>query len=240
MDGQDIRRPSYDSEWSIAQVASHLGSQGEIYTMFLDAGLAGRDAPGVDQCQPIWDRWNNSPPEQQVSNSVVANEKFLARLESLSQAETASFALSLEGADLDAAGFAASRLSEYVLHTWDIVVTLDPAATLPVDAVELLIDTLPALADRAGRPSPDYRKVTVRTVDPERSFEVTTGPSVTFTTGASAQTSDPGRVDDVAMLQMPGEALVRLVFGRVDPAHTPSGLADNASLAVLRDLFPGF
>ena len=29
--------PSYDTEWSVGQVLSHLGSQAEIFELFLDA-----------------------------------------------------------------------------------------------------------------------------------------------------------------------------------------------------------
>ena len=37
----EVEQPSYASEWSIADTASHLGSQAEIFGVFLDAGLAG-------------------------------------------------------------------------------------------------------------------------------------------------------------------------------------------------------
>ena len=38
--GQDqLEQRSYASEWSIAQVLSHLGSGAEIFSLFLDAGL---------------------------------------------------------------------------------------------------------------------------------------------------------------------------------------------------------
>jgi uncharacterized protein (TIGR03083 family) len=243
LDGEASRRPSYDSEWSIAQVASHLGSQAEIYTMFLDAGLSGRHAPGMDQCRPIWDQWDNRTPERQVSDSVGANEKFLVRMETLSGAQAASFALSLEGADLDLAGFAASRLSEFALHTWDIAVALDPEATIPADAVDLLVDTLPAAATRAGTPSLEHRSIVVRTAAPERSFVLTTGPSIVLSLDAAGGAVSSDRADpapDTALIHLPGEALVRLVYGRLDPAHTPPELADDAVLPVLRGLFPGF
>lgn len=37
-----LEQRSYASEWSIAQVLSHLGSQAEIFGLFLDAGLTVR------------------------------------------------------------------------------------------------------------------------------------------------------------------------------------------------------
>ena len=37
----EFERPSYDQGWSVADVLSHLGSQAEIFTCFVDAGLQG-------------------------------------------------------------------------------------------------------------------------------------------------------------------------------------------------------
>ena len=42
------RAPRTPSDWTIADTASHLGSQAEIFGLFLDAGLAGGPAPGGD------------------------------------------------------------------------------------------------------------------------------------------------------------------------------------------------
>ena len=38
---------------------------------------------------------------------------------------------------------------------------------------------------------------------------------------------------------LPAEALVRLVYGRLDPDHTPSFDGDEADLDELRRAFPG-
>ena len=51
LDVEELNGPSYDSEWTIAQVLSHLGSQAEIFSLFLDAGLEGADPPG-HRCLP--------------------------------------------------------------------------------------------------------------------------------------------------------------------------------------------
>ena len=42
---EEVAGPSYDADWSIAQVLSHLGSGAEIFGLMLDAGLRGADAP---------------------------------------------------------------------------------------------------------------------------------------------------------------------------------------------------
>ena len=226
-----VTAPSYTGEWSIAQVASHLGSQAEIFGLALSAGLAGTPAPGGETFLPIWDRWNALGPGDQVRASLTANEEFVARVEHLTAAERESFALAMFGTELDLAGMLAMRLGEHALHTWDVAVALDPAAVVAPDAVRLLIDTLPQTASRAGKPAPGAHPVPVDTVDPDRRFLLTVDPDVTLA---------PRSADGADALRLPAEAFVRLVYGRLDTDHTPGGEADDARLTVLRAVFPGF
>jgi len=74
--------------------------------------------------------------------------------------------------------------------------------------------------------------MTIGTTDPERSFTVTvTADSVAFTSGERAGQPD---------VSMPAESLVRLVYGRLDPDHTPPTVAGELStLDQLRAVFPG-
>ena len=51
------------SEWSVAQVLSHLGSGSEISLASYQAALTGTPAPGVEFNQTIWDRWNAWVPK---------------------------------------------------------------------------------------------------------------------------------------------------------------------------------
>jgi hypothetical protein len=39
---------------------------------------------------------------------------------------------------------------------------------------------------------------------------------------------------------MPAEAFIRLLYGRLDPAHTPPVESTGVDLDELRQLFPGF
>ncbi len=107
----EVRRPSYDDDWSIADVASHLGSQAEVFGLFLDAGLSGEAAPGVDAFHPIWDRWNAKAPAEQVADSVAANEAFVTRLETVSDAERSRFRVSLFGPDESGVGGGAGTIA---------------------------------------------------------------------------------------------------------------------------------
>jgi uncharacterized protein (TIGR03083 family) len=230
LDGDDVRAPSYASEWSIADVASHLGSQAEIFDRFLSAGLAGSPAPSGEQFGPIWDRWNALPPAEQVAESIAANGAFVQRLEQTPPTEADGFALEAFGQRFDFAGMVAMRLGEHALHAWDIAVALDPAATVQAEAVALLIDTVGQTAARA-KPVEGIGPIAIDTTDPDRRLELSLHPAVSL-----AERPEPAP----ETLQLPAEALIRLVYGRLDPAHTPATVAEDTRLVQLRGAFPGF
>ena len=234
LDSDGLRRQSYAKQWSIAQVLSHLGSQAEIFGLQLDAGLTGGDPPGQEAFVAIWDVWNARSPEEQAAQSVAVNAALVARLEALSEAELASIRLAMFGMTLDAAGLLRMRLSEHALHTWDVAVILDPAARVSPDAVELLIDGVPRMMGWMGKKAADPAMIAVTTSSPARAFTLDTG-GVTLTPGPSDATAS-------ASLELTAEALLRLVYGRLDESALVSGEArvSNVTLAELRAVFPGF
>jgi hypothetical protein len=137
---------------------------------------------------------------------------------------------------LDAAGMVRMRLSEHVMHTWDVAVMADPAATVQPDSIDLLIDNVPQFLSRRAQPLAEPLRVRITTTDPARDYLLTSGESVTMEDW-------PGDADgsDVPHAQMPAEALLRLAYGRLDADHTPSSvLADPDVLDKLRAIFPGF
>jgi uncharacterized protein (TIGR03083 family) len=226
------RGQSYDQDWTIADVVSHLGSQAEIFGLFLDATVAGTPVPGPDAFGPIWDRWNALSPAEQIRQSVVANEVFVQRLEKLTEEEKAAFPAAMFGQELELSDMLAMRLGEHAVHVWDVAVALDPATPLAPDAVELLIDGLPSTAARVGKPVEGAEPITVATSAPDRRFLVTLAPEVSV----AVADPDPQPGD----LQLPAEAFIRLVYGRLDPDHTPGDVAGDARLGTLRSAFPGF
>src|SRR5258708_4427290 len=165
LDGDQLQRPSYASEWSIAQVLSHIGSQAEIFGLFLDAGLSGQDPPGPEAFGPIWATWNAKSPEDQA-------------------------------------------------------------------AVGLLVDTLGQLVARAGKPGEVQRRLHVSTSSPVRHFALETGEKVTLVPSEYSE--------GLPELGLPAEAFIRLVYGRLDPAHTPPVETRRVDLDELRQVFPGF
>jgi uncharacterized protein (TIGR03083 family) len=226
-----LEQPAYPSKWTIAEVLSHLGSQAEIFGLVLAAGLTGQELPGPETFGPIWDSWNARNPQAQATDALQADKATLERIESLDADQRARLHLHLFGMDLDTTGFARMRVSEHAVHTWDVAVALDPAATVAPGAVALLVDTLGQLVARVAKPDGVTRRLRVRTTEPERDFLLATGDSVSLTPADGEE----GRPE----LRLPAEALLRLAYGRLDPAHTPPLQADGVDLDELRAIFPG-
>lgn len=225
---------SYDDEWSVAQVASHLGSGGELFTGFLGAGVNGEEVPGVEAMQPVWDAWNARDPLSQTRDAVTVNDTFLDRLDALTEGERTAWSLELFGATRDLDGFLRMRLSEHAVHTWDIAVSFDPTATLAEDVSAHIVEQLALVAAWTGQKNDDQVSVEVRTSAPERAFRLDLGPSGVQIGPSSDDT------DATAVLSLPAEAFIRLVYGRLDPDHTPASVeAQGIDLDLLRRTFPG-
>lgn len=228
---EQVTRPSYDDGWSIADVASHLGSQAQIFGLLLDAGLSGESPPGMEQFAPIWDEWNAMAPDDQVGRSIEAGATLVARIEALPPAERDAFSVEMFGSTADLSRLLGARLGELAVHTWDIGVALDPGATVLPEAVGLLVDQLSMVAGRA-EPAEGADPITLDTTDPSRRFTVTLAPAVLL---------DPiDAADTPADVTLPAEALVRLIYGRLGPDHTPDGVVDSGVLGQLRSVFVGF
>ena len=226
----ELERQSYDSEWSIAQVLSHLGSGAVILRRRLEDIRAGRATP--DEFAPsVWDDWNAKAPRAQADDALVADEAVLEALEDVSEAERAELVFAMGPLSLGFNEFAGLRLNEHAFHTWDIEVVFDDAARLPRDATALVVDNLALIARFSGRPDGQERTVAIRTIDPERDVSLRLSvDSVALTAGERGQSPE---------LELPAEAFCRLVYGRLDPDHTPAFAGDTALLDALRAVFPG-
>jgi uncharacterized protein (TIGR03083 family) len=236
---QQLREQSYCTDWSVAQVLSHLGSGAEIALLMLPGALGDAEPVSQDAFPPVWDAWNAKSPDDQAADALVSDEKQVRTLEELSDEDLARIKLPFFGMDLDSIGMIRLRLGEHALHTWDVAVFGDPAATVSPDAVELLIDNVPQfLAPRLGKPQEKAFAARIRTTGPDRDYLLTAAEAVTMTDwpgdgGAAA--------DGASEISMPAEALLRLAYGRLDPGHTPAQVqADPADLDRLRAIFPGF
>jgi hypothetical protein len=221
-------------------VLSHLGSGAEIALLMLPGALGTGEPVGPDAFQPVWDVWNAKTPDAQASDAIESDERHVATLEGLTDAELAAARLDFFGMQLDAVGIVRLRLGEHVMHTWDLAVMQDPGATVQADAVGLLVDNVTQLlVPRVGKPLPEPFAVRITTTHPARDYLLTSGESVSVTDWPGDLSE--ADADAVAHVTMPAEALLRLAYGRLDPEHTPVSVSgDQDTLDQLRAIFPGF
>jgi uncharacterized protein (TIGR03083 family) len=231
----EVTATSYADEWSIAAVLSHLGSGAEIFTMFLDAGLAGEPPPDMEKFSAVWARWDAKTPEDQVRDGIAADAQFLDRLDALSESERSAWRMELFGAEQGVNDVARMRLGEHALHTWDVAVVLDGGVTVPADVAGMLVDDLDPLVGRFGKPAETALRVHVSTHGPDRAFTLESGPD-----GLRLSPAESDPADHDASLRLPAEAFTRLVYGRMDADHTPSVDSQGIDLDTLRAMFPGF
>jgi uncharacterized protein (TIGR03083 family) len=227
----DVRRleePAYPREWTIADVLSHIGSGAVVMERRLADALADRSTPD-DFAPSVWDEWNAKQSRAKADDALMADRALLERLDGLTDAERAAFRFAMGPIMVDFDGFVGLRLNEHALHTWDIEVALDPDARLQADAAALVVDNLGLIARYTGRPTGTGGTVSVHTTDPTRWFTIDLG-------AVSMTAHDRGERAD---LELPAEALVRLVYGRLDTAHTPQTEGDPQVLEELRVAFPG-
>jgi uncharacterized protein (TIGR03083 family) len=229
LDAEQLRAPAYPRDWSIADVFSHVGSGAVVTQLRLDAGLAGTELAD-NFAQPIWDDWNAKTPEAKTADALSADRALLDRVESLTDEERARFTVSMGPLHVDLAGLLGLRLNEHALHTWDIEVVLDPSAALAPDATRLVVENLGMIVRFAAKPTGTQYDLHIRTTEPVRNFELLLGEGT-----ASLSPSDDRHEPD---LELPAEALIRLVYGRLDPDHTPP-VRGSADLDELRRAFPG-
>jgi uncharacterized protein (TIGR03083 family) len=237
LDGPTLRSQSYDTEWSVHQVLSHLGSQAELYQGWVSAGLEGRPMPGRDTFPAVWAKWDAMSPEEHRGESAVANATLVERFEGLTDDEIANFSLDFFGTQTDGAGIIRSRLAEHAVHSWDVAVTLDPHAMVDPVAVSLVFDQLDRMAAWSGKPGRERFSVLVRATEPRRTLVVDVGDTVQVRAIANGE-AEP--VTEGAV-ELPAEAWLRLVYGRLDEAHTPTSITSTGTRGVadLRAVFLG-
>jgi uncharacterized protein (TIGR03083 family) len=231
-----LNGPSGASEWTIAQVLSHMGSGAEIGLAGYTAALGGSPVPD-DFNQGVWDRWNAMSPQEQAAGYLEHDARLLKTLEGLTadQRDSLEIDLGFLPAPVPVSTVTGMRLNESAQHSWDVRVALDPAATLAHDEAALLTEHFSSglgfllgfigKADQLGEPA---------TVD-----VVESGYQLVIADGVRIAVSAPG-----ATAELTGdlEVLVRLLGGRLGPAHTPAGVTvnGNVSLDDLRRVFPGY
>lgn len=235
---EQLTGPSAASEWDLSQVLSHLGSGAVIALAGLEAALAGDGNPGSEFNQSVWARWNAMTPQQRADGFVAANQGLVQRYEALDADTRADLAIDMGflPAPVDVATAAGFRLNEFALHSWDVRVAFDPAATLRPEATPLLLDRVAFLLGWIAEPAAlegEQATLRVQLTDLDRAFGLTLGDGVDLGDA-------PDQPDGV--LSIPAEAWLRLASGRLAPEHTPTevALTGPVDLDTLRRVFPGF
>jgi uncharacterized protein (TIGR03083 family) len=228
LDDAQLMAPSYCPGWTVADVLSHLGSGGVIQQRHLADALAGTATPeGLNQA--VWDEWNAKTPRAQADDSLKIDGTLLAALHALSAEDRARPAITFGPVTLTVDQAIGMRLNEHTLHTWDVEVVFDKAAVLPPAETSVVVDNLGMIARFVARPTGDVRDVHVHTTGPDRDF--------TVHLSADAAVLEAGGTADADVV-MPAESFCRLVYGRLNPDHTPAGV-EGAELILLRLAFPG-
>jgi len=230
LDPDQVRAPAYPTEWTIADTLSHIGSGAVIAEHSLRVVVDGGE-PDPTFNQSVWDEWNAKQPEAQVADALAADQVLIDALAALDDAQRAAFHFAMGPFALDFAGFVALRLNEHVVHTWDVEVALDPTAVITEQAAGAIIDNLGMIVGFAGQPTGTEQTVRLATTGPDRGIDIELGSD-----GVLFSLVDPVADPDV---ELTGEAVIRLVYGRLDPEHTPPG-AEGKALEELRKAFPGF
>jgi hypothetical protein len=84
LDAESIRGPSYCDGWSIAQVASHIGSGAELGQDWLRAAIEHGEPMAREEMPAVWDKWDAWSPDEQVSQSVASDAALVAAYEGAS------------------------------------------------------------------------------------------------------------------------------------------------------------
>jgi uncharacterized protein (TIGR03083 family) len=237
LSAEQLTGPSGASEWTIAQVLSHLGSGAEIALAGYRAALTGEPAPGQGFNPSVWARWDAMTPQEQADGFLEHDEVVVRTLEELApeQRETTTVELGFLPEPLPLAGAVGMRLHEAAQHAWDVRVGLDPQAGVDPEAAEVLVEhfsgDLGMMVGFFGKP--DRLSSPARVAVGDDGLVLVIDDGVRLSRGGETPT---------ARFDGPLEALVRLLGGRLKDPYVPQGLTVTGSvtLADLQRVFPGF
>lgn len=229
---EDLSRRSGASEWSVAQVLSHLGSGAEIGRTPI-ARAAGEPVEPEDN-QAVWARWDASAPADQVAGFVRHDAAYLATVDALSpdQRDRLLVDLGFLPEPVPVLVALGMRLNEVANHAWDVRAGLERDATVDADSAELLVTLFQGpLAFLLGfSAKAEAIEQEVRLAIPGGALVITDGVSVRDAVA-----------DPTAVFEGPAEAVVRLLTGRLRPEHAPGvEVTGNVTLDELRAVFPGY
>ena len=226
------------ADWSVARVAAHLGAGAEISLAGLTGGLAGSTEPvASEDMQAIWDAYDALDDRAAVRRAVDADRSLVEAFDQLTDIQLADVRVPFFTGPVSVGTFAAFRLSEHAVHTWDIESAHRPEAELSSPAAATILDSVVmALFERLAQPQPlAASTVAVRLVDSGRELTMRLDEPV----GLGPRSADD--VSDGAMTTTTA-ALVRLLYGRSEPgiASSSTEFTGPVTIETIRTVFPGF
>ena len=229
----DLDMPSCADGWTVAQVLSHLGSGAEICTVLLQRGIDGDPrGPSREELLPVWQRWDALPPASQALAWEAADHAHLDLLASLDERQWQDVRVPYFIGPLSVTEYVGYRLSEAVVHAWDIQAARDPEAKLLAEAQPALLHRIDLVASRFrdGSALAEIGPVQI-------AVRLEGGGDLTLHLGGELHLwACSGEVPD-GFLDTDVEGLLRLVYGRHSDPISVTGVVTEDQL---RALFPGF
>src|ERR1700694_5232155 len=91
---------AYPTEWTIADVVSHLGSGAVIMLRRIDDSVADQQMPD-DFAQSVWDTWNAKSPSAKPHDGLAADQALIERIDTMSDDERSRFRMTLGPMEFD-------------------------------------------------------------------------------------------------------------------------------------------
>ena len=147
-----LTAPAYPTNWTVADVLSHLGSGAVISRRRFEDGTAREETPS-DFAKSVWAEWDAKSAEAKAADFLVADAAFIDLLWSSTDDDRARVRSALGPMTLDFAGFVGMRLNEHALHSWDVEVAFEPGAALAPASTEVVVDNLQLIAQFVAKPA---------------------------------------------------------------------------------------
>jgi len=237
-DDATLSAQSACADWSVAQVLAHLGAGAEIALAGLIAGLDGSDEPVAgESMQTIWDTYDALDDRAALERAIAADRSLVEAFAQLTDAQLADVRVPFFTGPIPVEIFAAFRLSEHAVHTWDIETANQPEGELePTAAATILDNVVMALFARLAQPLEIAAStVSVQLVDSGRELTMRLGEPVGLTARSANDACDGAMTTTTA-------AFVRLIYGRSGPGIGPSStqVTGPVTMETIRTAFPGF
>jgi hypothetical protein len=159
----------------------------------------------------------------------------VAAYEALTSEQREDLQVDLGFATLPLSALSGMRLSEAAQHSWDARVAFESAAAIPESSAQILAEHFAGgLAFMTGFIGKADALAKPAAVEIQGSpYGIVVADGVSFTEGVANPT---------ASFVGPLESAIRLLGGRLTPAHTPAGVEVIGDLTLddLRKVFPGF